>query len=580
MPLPDGTSDGQPWPPTEVRPIYDAYAVSDAWFAGDTEALQALYATTHLQTGTSIWGQVKRRFWGTPTPTNTSQRPVKLHVPIAGEISRMSAALLFGEMPQVVFEDDNDSDDNTATTATQDAVDGPPVDESVYVAATARVQELLDDTAHAAWIAAAEYASAHGGSFLRVSWDKAIVPDRPFLTVMPADCAIPEFRFGRLTAVTFWTTLSKVAGLHYILLERHEPGTIEYGLYESGNSEQLGLRVPLASHPTTAGLVVDSESSVKTGSELLTAVYLPNIRPNRRWRKDPHGANLGRSDYDGVEDLMDALDEVYTSLMRDYRLGKARALVSKEMLQVNGPGNGATFNEDQEYFTALAGGVGSLNPQAQGGSNAKPFLETVQPNIRHVEHLEGIQHLREAVYQGAGYSPQTFGEASEGGHGQVTATEVTSLEKLTTLTRGEKILVARPELVRLCAALMDVDQFVFGGPGRAGLLPNIEWEDEAAISPETLARILQLLNLAEAISLQTRVQMLHPDWSDEQVAEEVDLIRSELSTMPIPSMRTLWQAEGASDQNPDTAPVNPTDTSQVVTDANTAAQQAAAAAAK
>src|SRR5436309_974227 len=98
MPLPDGTSDGQPWPPLETKTAYEAYEVFDAWFAGDTEALQALYATTRLQTATSIWGQVKRRFWGTPTPTNTSQRPVKLHVPLAGEIARMSAALLFGEM--------------------------------------------------------------------------------------------------------------------------------------------------------------------------------------------------------------------------------------------------------------------------------------------------------------------------------------------------------------------------------------------------------------------------------------------------------------------------------------------------
>lgn len=527
MPLPDRT---ELWPPKSIERAYTAYRVWDAWFAGDTDQLAVLYSATSLNSNTSLWGQVKRFFWGTPNPSAADQRPNKLHVPIASEIARMSAALLFGQMPTITFPEP-ESDEPTAPLDT--TMKTTPKVKTAAQTSTERLAVLLDDNAHARLLEAGEYAAAHGGSFVRVSWDQTVVPDAPFLTTVPADTAVPEFRWGRLSAVTFWAVLASPdneSGV-YTLLERHEPGSIEWGLYHSLTKGELGDRVPLTQHAATQHLaaVVNNASSIDTGSELLTAAYFPNMQPNRLWRKDAHAANLGRSDFDGAEPLMDALDEAYTSWMRDIRLGKARIIVPKGFITNLGAGNGAMFNADQEVFVETGEQIGSLNPTSTNG-NVSSFMEMFQPNIRWAEHMNTVTHLLERIYSACGYSASTFGEA---GDTSMTATESTNREKLSVLTRGAKILFTRPPLRGILGALMDVDQHVFSGPGRGALLPDIEFTDAAAENPKTLAETLQLLAVAEATSIRTRVQMLHEDWDDEQIDAEVLLIEQENSHQPL-----------------------------------------------
>ncbi len=528
MPLP--TRD-QAWPPTQLHRAYEQWAVLDAWYTSDVDALEWLYAVNRLQTKTSTWGQVARRFWGGPTPMVTTQRPVKMHVPIAAEISRMSSQLLFGQLPDVHFGDMDGDDDDKGLTKTQGD------------AATARLMEILDDSAHAVLLQGAEYDSAHGGVYIKITWDKDVVPDKPFITAIASDGAVPEFRWDRLAAVTFWRELAPVNGQNAMwkLLERHEPGRVTWGLYSGATANSLGQLVPLTEHPDTEYLadIVDGDAGVDTGSDLLTAVYVPNIAPNGAWRKMPGMSPLGRSDYAGVEDLFDDLDETYTSMQRDFRLGKARMLVPKGMMNTGQPGQGAIFNADQEVFVEAGQQVGSLNPKATAGS-ADSFFQYFQPNIRTTEHLDKITHIIARIYAACGYSPQSFGDGDAKG---TTATEVVAREKLTVLTRSAKILYWRPQLSALFAALMDVDQFVFNGPGRGQALPQIEFADAATEDPEVQARTLQLLTLAEAASTQTRVELLHPDWDDDQVAAEVTRIKDDLSMLPDPTLAHLWAAQ-------------------------------------
>lgn len=508
------------WPPESHKPAYTDYELWDAWYTGSVDALEMLYATTRLTQSTGIWGQVRRRFFGSPNPGQQSQRPVKLHVPVAASIARVSASLMYGEMPSVTLEGASDD-------------------------AMARIGDLLDDGAHAALLEGGELASALSGVFLRVSWDTDAVPDKPFLTVVAPDGAVPEFRFGRLVAVTFWADLAPITGRSgtYRLLERHEPGTIEWGLYHSEATGALGRRVPLAEHPATEylGTSVNDMAQVETGTQLLTAVYIPNVRPNRSRRKDPVASNLGRSDFDGAEDLFDALDEVYTSWMRDIRLGKARVLIDREMLTQGKPGEGATFNTDQEVFTPLGGG----KPGAVGSGNATPPapITQVEFKIRVAEHAATAKDLLSRIYDAAGYSPQTFGEAGASAVRTITATEVDSRDRMSMLTRGVKILYARPQLQHLVAALLDVDAFVFNGPGRGDVMPGVEFPDAAAPSIDAMATTLQLLRAADIISDETGVRMLHPDWDDQQVKDELDALQA-AKPAPFPDPMFMHPAEG------------------------------------
>ncbi|GII98379.1 A118 family predicted phage portal protein [Sediminihabitans luteus] len=489
MPLP---ANGTAWPPKDLATITTTLAEWSAWFEGTAAALTKAYLNVATTTTT------KRSWWGrTTTSTSTAERPDQLHVPIAADLCRASADLLYAEPP--TFKIDGNEE------------------------AQARLDDLRED-AHQVLASGAEVGAALGGRFHRVTWDRALEPDGAFLTTVDADSAAPEFRWGRLVAVTFWHVLPSPAGSVIRHLERHEldrdgNGLILHGLYD-GTANDLGHAVPLADHPATAGLAtaVDETGAIIEGrTPGLCVVYVPNQTPQRRWRKDPVGRNLGRSDLDGVEPLMDALDEAYGSLMRDVRLGKGRIIVPAFMLQDNGPGKGASFDLDREVYD-------SLNiPMPEDGT---PPIVAQQFQIRVTEHLELITDLIGRILTTSGYSAQTFGAGPDGA--AITATEVQARERRSFLTRARKARIEERAVSRLLTKLLSIDQALFNGPALVdGQRIAVEFGDSVQDSLLTLAQTAQAMANARAASIAERVRTLHPDWTDEQVEKEVDAISQE-----------------------------------------------------
>lgn len=507
MPLPEKSI---PWPPAAYQRVMAHMGIWSAWYSGTSEALSEAYGAQSVIDPASpfdrngilvqrpstyrggVVGKIARFFWGAPTPVN--QRPHKLHVPIAGDIASTSADLLFGEMPRVTVQDQ----------ATQDRLDE-------FVGA-----------AHAKLLEAAELQAALGGVYLRIAWDTSIA-EHPWLAVGHADAAVPEWTWDRLAAVTFWEVLEGPNtpgrdGTTVVRhLERHEPGRILHGLYE-GSVDQLGRPVPLTEHAATRQLagIVDEHSSIPTNITQLTACYVPNMKPTRLWRADPAAVNLGRSDYAGIEGVMDALDETWTSLMRDVRLGKSRLIVPNAYLQNLGKGHGTMFNDEQEVYSGL-----DMLPRPDGTDS---MITENQFKIRS-EELGAIADrlLNQAIRQ-AGYSTATFGEDADQGS-TITATEVTARQRKTMTTRSRKIGYWRPELAGILEAQLAIDAQLAGRitPER----PTVEWPDAVAPDPGETAHTLQALRASESASIQTRVKMLHPDWDDTEVAEEVERIKTE-----------------------------------------------------
>ena len=65
-------------------------------------------------------------------------------------------------------------------------------------------------------------------------------------------------------------------------------GVVYHGLYQ-GTASELGRLVPLTEADATAGLAddVDADGRIDTGSPGLVSAYIPNVLPNRVWRKHP-----------------------------------------------------------------------------------------------------------------------------------------------------------------------------------------------------------------------------------------------------------------------------------------------------
>lgn len=497
MPLPTGGA----WPPPALADLLPALDQWSAWYSGEPEALQAAYRGQQAapkfdrvsQYRGGLTGAASRLFWGRPTGDLTKPQ-TRLHVPIAADLCQTSADLLFAEPPTVTVDD----------SGTQD-----------------RLELLVEQGLHSALAEGAEVGAALGGVYLRVTWDVTVAP-APFLTVVHADGAAPEFRYGRLVAVTFWHVVKTDGQQVWRHLERHElapdgTGLILHGLYQGGAGE-LGHAVPLTEDPSTAplALLVTDGNVISTQSPGLAVEYVPNQRPQRRWRTHPLGRNLGRSDLDGVEPLMDALDETYSSWMRDLRLGKGRILASESVLDNLGPGRGAAFDVDQEVFSPLR----VLTSRESSGLP----IEQVQFAIRVEEHARTAQQLTEDILRSVGYSVQTFGETQEGA--AVTATEVHARERRSYNTRDRKLRHWKPAARASIAKLLRVDQAVFGTQVNLDGL-DVAFAEGVQDSPEALARTAEHLRRAEAASTRTLVGMIHPDLEPTELDAEVARILAE-----------------------------------------------------
>ena len=215
---------------------------------------------------------------------------------------------------------------------------------------------------------------------------------------------------------------------------------------------------------------------------------------------------------------MDALDEVYTSWMRDIRLGKSRLMIAKSLLDNVGTGSGAAFNVEQEAYA-------SMNLLAGADSKLADQIEMVQFNIRVQEHKETSAELVQDILRLAGYSSETFG-IYDGGGPVKTATEIESKQQRSLLTRDRKIRLWRPAIARIVEKLLAVDNALFNTPLTVQQ-PDVWFPDGVQDSPLSIAQTVQALRAAEAVSDQVAVGMVHTDWDEDEVLEEVARIVAE-----------------------------------------------------
>jgi A118 family predicted phage portal protein len=527
-----------PWPPAAEEQVARYYREWQAWYAGDPQQLRAVYGggidpTAQRFFGTEVGnvnrpaqyrggvvGTLARVWWG--APLSGGQNTTKLHIAAASDISTLSADLLFSEMPNCDAGDDSLNE---------------------------RLEEIWEQgQAHSRLLEAAETCSGFGGVYVRACVDKSI-SDVPLFDVVPPDCAVPFWRYGLLAAVVFWRVLDTgQSGPVLRHLELHEVidgvGYVCHGLYR-GDAQKLGMPVPLLDGDEECqrlAMLVDEYGRIVTGASQLDVEYVPNVRPFRLIR----GSDLGRSDYAGSEGAMDALDETWSSWMRDIRLAKARLLVPQAYLDGNARGKGASFDPEQEIFQT----VDALVDPTQGLS-----ITQTQFAIRTAEHHDTAAGLWRVIVRGAGLSAEAFGEETSGT--AMTATESNQRGERTDATRLRKIGYWRRPVGRLAAVMLQLDAAHYDGKASAGPV-TVTWPDAAAPAPGELAKTLQLLDAAKAVSTKTKVIMLHPDWEKEAVGAEVELIDGPALPNPDTFTGVPPAPLGAPGQPMPPAPVPPT----------------------
>ncbi|WP_100811777.1 phage portal protein [Microbacterium sp. BR1] len=529
------TSDQFPPAPFDIA--FARFRELDAWYSGDATTLAEIYsgttaaaAPTHTISGRSyrggVLGSLSKMFIGQPVIPD--EKRMRMHLPLAADLCTLSADLLFGEAPQVLFRRPDDAP----------VAEGElRKDRKRWVhPAQARLDKLISsDEAHAELLLAGEYSAALGGSYLAVAWD-ADVAEHVFPKAYAADCAIPTFRHGRLHGVKLWSEYHDGNEV-FRLVEEHKPGVIEYTLFR-GTIRTLGTAVQIEERPETAHYAklrtaadldvpegaLPQTVAIGTGTDRLAVTYLKNASPVRDWRKLGVLADLGRSDLDGIQDELDKVDLAWSSLMRDVDNGQGRLVVPEEMLEMSGkPGEGANFDVYRQVFTPVSGSLG----KAADGNGP---MSIVQFAIRVEEHLGVIKALKREIASAVGYSESHLGlDDARGGQ---TATEIVADLSDSERTRDKKALYAKGALARWSLAALEIDKAVFrsGELGDLTNMPDVVFAPVSQADPEKLARTAQLLDAARAASRKEIVRTLHSDWDETEIDAEVELIMQEMGT--------------------------------------------------
>lgn len=498
------------WPPAAEHNRYRRMAVNATWYAGDPERLAALYGglvpAGSTRKNRRFLGVLHDWFWGT---TDENEPDDKVHVPVAQDVATLSADLLFSSPPTCTV-----LEASTTQVATQeDGEMARQAEQALVDAAQARLDDILKAAGFDAVLpAAAETAAALGGVGLRIGWEPGM--QAPTITRVDADATCGEWAFGLLQAVTFWRIVAKNDAEVWYHLERHERGGVYHGLYK-GKADSLGERMPLTASPVTAGYAdqVDEEGWMPLVPGYLCATVVPNMLPDPLDRM----SGAGRSDYSpGVLTLFDSIDKTATSMMRDLDDGRSRLVVADYMLKSRKPGEGVEFDQNQHVFTPLA-----MNPS----ENGEAPITQVQFALRVEEHLRLLDYWVNLALKECGYNSDS--EMGEGG--DMTATEYLGRQRRSASTRAKKERYWVAALEPLLEALLAFDaQFV--RPATPVRPVSVTLAPMAVESLASLAGTAEVLARAKAASLSTLVATVHPDWTPEEVAEEVAALRAEYGT--------------------------------------------------
>lgn len=450
--------------------LWQDYSRAAAWYSGDPKRLR-----------TEGDGD-RHSFW-------KSDENIKLHVPIAADLAAMSAGMIFSTSPEITCEHEE----------TQNRID--------------EIMQL--GGLYSVLLQAAELASAYGGVFLKWTWD-ANRDTFPRLVAVPADAGLPRFIGNHVTQITFWNIVREDSnGTVWRLQETYTPDGHIRSVLLKGDASNLGSEQSLKAIDETAHILPDANS----GTNTMLAFYVPNILPNRAKPYLP----FGRSDFESLYGLFDALDEAYSAIQRETRMTKTTVIVPAEYLRRRESlfeGQKASkfvFSNETGAFTAL---------DIDSDRTSSP-ITVVNPELRAESRTSVCENLIRRILSLAGYAPQSAGLDIEGNAESGTALTVRERKSIrTTETKKTFWWHAVNDIIR---AMLRLDKAVFRSP----INPEEEFSVELPTNNQPdinqLAQIVEQLERAGAVSIQTKVDMLHPDWSDEQKEEEIQRIQQEHS---------------------------------------------------
>lgn len=255
-----------------------------------------------------------------------------------------------------------------------------------------------------------------GGSFAwKIGCDKKIT-NYPILEMYnPMEYKTIHKR-GRLQAIIFINKIP-VDKEMYELDEIYGKGFIDYELYQiKGNGERKKIDLSYLEETSELKRIELSNKDISLAGE----------------KKND------KSDYDGIISEFDALDETYSQLMDEIRLGRSEVYVPENLL------TNKTFDRFRKNFPVLA-------PDMK--ETGKNVIEHVQPDIRSTEYSSTINVLVNNILINVGLSPFTVG-IDDGIGANSSGDSLTKREATSLRTRNEMVKTWEIFLVEMFTKLL------------------------------------------------------------------------------------------------------------------------------
>lgn len=392
-----------------------------------------------------------------------------------------------------------------------------------FTAASASDQDNMDEMVEANDLPSelrrwCEYSISEGEVWWRCWVDKDM-SDWPIVDISSRLDAIPMYLGRRIAAVAFvedlFTQAVTLEDQPMLEIWRHieiqTDGLVRHLLYK-GDTSSLGNPVPLAERPETAGLPEQWDH----GLDVMLSGRIPN-KLGRDFR-------LGVSEYQGVKDLLFDLNEAHSIMAENARnTAKARMVVPASAIDEDG-----NFDAGKDVVVAE-----SLDESLEGRDKTGPYA-VLEYQFQATPLLTYMDNLINTVLTRVGLAEQ-FVQGSKGGsQGQAfTGTALRTRLIPTTLAAAGKARFYDDGVPKMLLAMQQVSNLPVerGGTGQSWSKPTEKPEmKRSSVLPEDQNEETQRHVMAvqgEVESIETAVDAMHDDWSDEDKKAEVERIKKD-----------------------------------------------------
>lgn len=233
------------------------------------------------------------------------------------------------------------------------------------------------------------------------------------------------------------------------------------------------------------------------------SIYKPNKLPNSMFR----GSRLGESDYSGSHGMFDAIDEIYSTMVQEFRDGKIKNFWPSALLPVD-PISQKEYIPDsfKKDFVVYNSGVGEKEKPD------KP--EIIQGEIHSEKYVEAFKKSLEVVLNNAGLSPQTVGLT---GLESVSASEESQelREKTSVRTREKKVSLWEKSLSKLFELVLMLDD-IKNGKKPDEYVVDVIFNDYKIQTLKDKTEIASMGRAAMIWDIKSAVEYVHDELTEEQ----------------------------------------------------------------